>query len=135
MRTAADLADLRGDGDRGERAAHRSQALLPAVIARYRPGTGVFTAGQPDGTQLPVRHCYDFSVVGTTIAEDLARESATGWSASSSASFRPTTGCALSPWDPRRQLQPRARPPVERRHPAWPADAGRALSALGAPKC
>ncbi len=72
MRTAAALAELRGDLSGGAELRAEADALLPAVIERYLPGEGIFTAGQPDGTQLPVRHCYDFSVVGTTIADDLA---------------------------------------------------------------
>ncbi|MBE7955340.1 hypothetical protein ABTZ44_16225 [Microbacterium oxydans] len=135
MRTAADLADLRGDETAASALRTEAEALLPAVIARYRPGTGVFTAGQPDGTQLPVRHCYDFSVVGTTIAEDLApgiRDEMVGF-------FQRELQTdnwmrALSPWDPDASYSPRPDHQWNGAYPAWPADAGRALSALGAPE-
>ncbi|MGO2520554.1 MAG: hypothetical protein ACTH8F_10560 [Microbacterium sp.] len=133
MRTAASLAELSGgdaaDGLRGE-----ASALLPSVISRYLPGQGIFAAGQPDGTLLPVRHCYDFSVVGTTVADDLdasireemveffQRELQTeNWMR------------ALSPWDPDASYSVRPDHQWNGAYPAWPADAGRALAALGAP--
>ncbi|MFK3677104.1 hypothetical protein ACI2IP_05200 [Microbacterium sp. NPDC090218] len=134
MRTAASLAELQGDGATGAELRAEADALLPAVIERYLPGQGIFAAGQPDGTQLPVRHCYDFSVVGTTIADDLTpgirdemvsffqRELQTdNWMR------------ALSPWDPDASYSPRPDHQWNGAYPAWPADAGRALAALGAP--
>lgn len=134
MRTAAALAELQGDSAAGAELRAEADALLPAVIERYLPGQGIFAAGQPDGTMLPVRHCYDFSVVGTTIAEDLApgirddmvsffqRELQTeNWMR------------ALSPWDPDASYSPRPDHQWNGAYPAWPADAGRALAALGAP--
>lgn len=135
MRTAADLADLRGDETAASALRTEAEALLPAVIERYLPGTGVFAAGQPDGTQLPVRHCYDFSVVGTTIADDLApgiRDEMVGF-------FQRELQTenwmrALSPWDPDASYSPRPDHQWNGAYPAWPADAGRALAALGAPE-
>ncbi|MFD6816582.1 hypothetical protein ACFWCH_06690 [Microbacterium sp. NPDC060132] len=135
MRTAADLAALQGDETAAAELRAEAEALLPAVIERYLPGTGIFAAGQPDGTLLPVRHCYDFSIVGTTIADDLApgvrddmvpffqRELQTdNWMR------------ALSPWDPDASYSPRPDHQWNGAYPAWPADAGRALAALGAPE-
>jgi len=135
MRTAASLAELQGDSASAADLRAEAEALLPAVIARYVPGEGIFTAGQPDGTQLPVRHCYDFSVVGTTIADDLTpgvrddmvsffqRELQTdNWMR------------ALSPWDADASYSPRPDHQWNGAYPAWPADAGRALAALGAPE-
>lgn len=135
MRTAADLADLRGDETAASALRTEAEELLPAVIERYLPGTGVFAAGQPDGTQLPVRHCYDFSVVGTTIAADLApgvRDEMVGF-------FQRELQTdnwmrALSPWDPDASYSPRPDHQWNGAYPAWPADAGRALAALGAPE-
>lgn len=135
LRTAADLADLRGDETAASALRTEAEALLPAVIERYLPGTGVFAAGQPDGTQLPVRHCYDFSVVGTTIADDLApgiRDEMVGF-------FQRELQTdnwmrALSPWDPDASYSPRPDHQWNGAYPAWPADAGRALAALGAPE-
>src|SRR5690606_41078935 len=69
LRTSAELlarAGLDGNPLRAD-----ADELLPHVVDLYQPGTGFFAARQPDGTRLGVRHCYDFSIVGTTIADDL----------------------------------------------------------------
>lgn len=134
MRTAASLAELQGDADAGAELRAEADALLPAVIERYLPGQGIFAAGQPDGTLLPVRHCYDFSVVGTTIADDLAP----GIRAEMVEFFQRELQTdnwmrALSPWDPDASYSPRPDHQWNGAYPAWPADAGRAVAALGAP--
>ncbi|MGV2985136.1 hypothetical protein ACNPNP_15660 [Microbacterium sp. AGC85] len=134
MRTAASLADLQGSSSEASALRASASELLPSGVARYLPGEGIFSAGQPDGTQLAVRHCYDFSGVGTTIADDLApavraemveffqRELQTdNWMR------------ALSPWDPDASYSVRPDHQWNGAYPAWPADAGRALAALGAP--
>jgi hypothetical protein len=134
MRTAASWAEHGGDEETAVSLRAEADALLPAVLERYRPGEGIFSAGQPDGTRLAVRHCYDFSVVGTTIPDDLVagvrremveffqRELQTdNWMR------------ALSPWDPDASYSLRPDHQWNGAYPAWPADAGRALAALGAP--
>lgn len=135
MRTAAELAALQGDETAASALRSEADALLPAVIERYLPGTGVFAAGQPDGTLLPVRHCYDFSIVGTTVADDLAP----GIRAEMVDFFQRELQTdnwmrALSPWDPDASYSPRPDHQWNGAYPAWPADAGRALAALGAPE-
>jgi hypothetical protein len=135
MRTAASLAELQGDTAAGASLRAEADGLLPAVIERYLPGQGIFAAGQPDGTLLPVRHCYDFSVVGTTIADDLAP----GIRAEMVDFFQRELQTdnwmrALSPWDPDASYSPRPDHQWNGAYPAWPADAGRALAALGAPE-
>lgn len=134
MRTAAALAELRGDEASGAELRAGADALLPSVIERYLPGQGIFTAGQPDGTQLPVRHCYDFSVVGTTIADDLAPGIRDEMVAFFQRELQTDNWMrALSPWDPDASYSPRPDHQWNGAYPAWPADAGRALAALGAP--
>lgn len=135
MRTAASLAELRGEREVAAELRVEADALIPTIVERYLAGQGIFTARQPDGTELPVRHCYDFSIAGTTIAEDLdpgiraemveffRRELQTGnWMR------------ALSPWDPDASYSVRPDHQWNGAYPAWPADAGRALAALGAPE-
>lgn len=135
MRTAAALAELRGDLSGGAELRAEADALLPAVIERYLPGEGIFTAGQPDGTQLPVRHCYDFSVVGTTIADDLAPSIRDEMVSFFQRELQTDNWMrALSPWDPDASYSPRPDHQWNGAYPAWPADAGRALAALGAPE-
>ncbi len=135
MRTAASIASLHGDADAADELRASASALLPEVVARYLPGQGIFAAGQPDGTLLPVRHCYDFSVVGTTIAGDLEP----GIRAEMVEFFRRELQTdnwmrALSPWDPDASYSVRPDHQWNGAYPAWPADAGRALAALGAPE-
>ncbi|MBO9626393.1 MAG: hypothetical protein J7484_08475 [Microbacterium sp.] len=135
MRAAADLLDLLGDTAASAELRAEADALVPAIVERYLPGEGIFAAGQPDGTLLPVRHCYDFSVVGTTIAADLAP----GIRAEMVEFFRRELQTenwmrALSPWDPDASYSPRPDHQWNGAYPAWPADAGRALAALGAPE-
>lgn len=135
MRAAADLLDLQGEAAASAELRAEADALLPAVVGRYLPGQGIFAAGQPDGTLLPVRHCYDFSVVGTTIAGDLAP----GVRAEMVDFFRRELQTenwmrALSPWDPDASYSVRPDHQWNGAYPAWPADAGRALAALGAPE-
>ncbi|WP_219860803.1 hypothetical protein [Microbacterium sp. MYb45] len=135
MRTAAALAELRGDLSGGAELRVEADALLPAVIERYLPGEGIFTAGQPDGTQLPVRHCYDFSVVGTTIADDLAPSIRDEMVSFFQRELQTDNWMrALSPWDPDASYSPRPDHQWNGAYPAWPADAGRALAGLGAPE-
>ena len=135
MRTAAALAELRGDLSGGAELRAEADALLPAVIERYLPGEGIFTAGQPDGTQLPVRHCYDFSVVGTTIADDLAPSIRDEMVSFFQRELQTDNWMrALSPWDPDASYSPRPDHQWNGAYPAWPADAGRALAGLGAPE-
>jgi len=135
MRAAADLLDLSGDAAASAELRAQADALLPEVTGRYLPGRGIFAAGQPDGTLLPVRHCYDFSIVGTTIAGDLAP----GIRAEMVDFFRRELQTenwmrALSPWDPDASYSVRPDHQWNGAYPAWPADAGRALAALGAPE-
>ncbi|WP_205327310.1 hypothetical protein [Glycomyces sp. YM15] len=135
LRTVAEILAAQGDTDGAAALAAEADALVKAVTDLYLPGTGHFAARQPDGTRVPVRHVYDFSVVGTTIAADLdpgtrgemvdfyRRELQTGvWLRS------------LSPWDPDASFSPRPDHQWNGAYPAWPADAARALVALGAPE-
>lgn len=134
MRTAASLAALQGDDSAAAELRGSASDLLPSVVARYLPGEGIFSAGQPDGTRLAVRHCYDFSVVGTTIADDLAPEVRAEMVEFFQRELQTDNWMrALSPWDPDASYSVRPDHQWNGAYPAWPADAGRALAALGAP--
>lgn len=135
MRTAADLVAAQGQDATASDLHASAEDLLPFIVSRYLPGQGIFAAGQPDGTRLPVRHCYDFSVVGTTIAGDLEP----GIRAEMVEFFQRELQTenwmrALSPWDPDASYSVRPDHQWNGAYPAWPADAGRALAALGAPE-
>ncbi|MFC7623884.1 hypothetical protein [Microlunatus sp. GCM10028923] len=132
LRTAADLLDRAGqDGDQLRKTADE---LLPHVIDLYEPGTGFFAARQPDGTRLGVRHCYDFSIVGTTIADDLAPDVKTEMIDFFRRELQTENWIrALSPYDPDASFSVRPDHQWNGAYPAWPADAARALVDLGAP--
>ena len=133
LRTAAELVALRGDASRANGLRAAAEALLPHVRALYLDGTGHFAAGQPDGGRIPVKHCYDFNIVGTTIAADLeprVRDEMVAF-------FRHDLQTdnwmrALSPWDPDASFSVRPDHQWNGAYPAWPADAARSLIALGA---
>ncbi|MGD8166704.1 MGH1-like glycoside hydrolase domain-containing protein [Herbiconiux sp. P16] len=134
LRTAATLAELAGDASLAASLRADAAALLGSVLDLYDDGTGHFVARQPDGSRLPVRHCYDFNVVGTTIGDDLPPAMR-----SEMVSFfrrelqTPNWMRALSPWDPDASFSVRPDHQWNGAYPAWPADAARALVALGAP--
>lgn len=132
MRAVAGLLEARGDARAVELRASADE-LLEAVLELYVPGAGYFAAGQPDGTRLPVRHCYDFNILGTTVAESLPES----MRAEMVDFFRRELQTenwlrSLSPWDPDASYSVRPDHQWNGAYPAWPADAGRALVGLGA---
>jgi hypothetical protein len=135
LRTAANIREHLGDPDDAARLRAEADALLPQVMSLYLDGTGHFSAGQPDGTRIPVRHCYDFNVVGTTISDDLPpkqREEMVRFFQHDLQT--PNWMRALSPWDPDASFSVRPDHQWNGAYPAWPADAVRSLVALGAPE-
>lgn len=74
MRCAADLYDLHGAaGDSEQAKALRAGAnkLLPAVLALYKPGEGVWNAYHADGKKVELRHCVDYIYIGNALQNDL----------------------------------------------------------------
>ncbi|GLZ78203.1 hypothetical protein Afil01_30100 [Actinorhabdospora filicis] len=132
MRTAARILSAHGE----DTAAldKEADALVPAVLDLYVPGTGHFAARQPDGTRVPVRHVYDFSIVGTTIPGDLDPATRAEMVDFFTRELRTETWVrSLSPWDPDASFSVRPDHQWNGAYPAWPADAVRALVALGEP--
>jgi hypothetical protein len=75
MRFVAALLERRGDS--GRAAQFRSEASeLAARIIRtlYVEGKGYWRCGQPDGSYLEVRHCYDFLTLLDLMFEDLSEK-------------------------------------------------------------
>ncbi|WP_350347790.1 hypothetical protein ABIQ69_14265 [Agromyces sp. G08B096] len=135
LRTSADVLAVRGEEAEAARLRQSADELVGAVLELYVPGEGVFAAGQPDGSRLPVRHCYDFNVVGTTVAADLDESTRREMVAFFRNELQtPTWMRALSPWDPDAAYSIRPDHQWNGAYPAWPADAARSLVALGAPE-
>ncbi|HEY1174787.1 MAG TPA: hypothetical protein VGF17_01415 [Phytomonospora sp.] len=134
MRTVAEILTAHGDTRGAAELAAEADALVKSVVELYQPGDGYFVARQPDGTRVPVRHIYDFSVVGTTIADDLDESVRREMVAFFERELRTETWVrSLSPWDPDASYSVRPDHQWNGAYPAWPADAVRSLVALGAP--
>ncbi|WP_442576505.1 hypothetical protein ACSBPH_05035 [Microbacterium sp. F51-2R] len=135
LRMTADVLEMRGDAAGAAELRAEADELVIEVRDLYLSGEGYFAARQPDGSKLPVRHCYDFNIVGTTIAEDLDESIR----AEMVDFFRrelqtPEWLRALSPWDPDASYSVRPDHQWNGAYTAWPADSARALIALGEPQ-
>jgi hypothetical protein len=132
MRVAAELADRSGDTDRAALLRKEASTQAGHVNELYVEGKGFWHARQPDGTLVPVRHCYDFNIVGTTIPDDLSESQRAEMVSFFQRELQtPTWMRALSPYDPDAAFSLRPDHQWNGAYPAWPADAGRALFALG----
>ena len=134
LRVAADALDLHGRDDEAADLRFRAHRLVDAVQELYVQGGGYWSARYPDGRLVPVRHCYDFNVVGSALAEDLPA----GQRAEMVAFFEqelqtPTWMRALSASDPDAAFSVRPDHQWNGAYPAWPADAASALIRLGRP--
>ncbi|TDW89421.1 hypothetical protein EV137_3215 [Kribbella pratensis] len=132
MRVAAEIADRSGDADRAALLRKEASAQAGHVNELYVEGKGFWHARQPDGTLVPVRHCYDFNIVGTTIPDDLSESQRAEMVSFFQRELQtPTWMRALSPYDADAAFSVRPDHQWNGAYPAWPADAGRALFALG----
>jgi hypothetical protein len=134
LRTAAGILTARGDADGAAALEAEADELVKAVADLYLPGTGHFAARQPDGTRVPVRHAYDFNIVGTTIAADLPEQTRREMVDFFANELQTEVWLrSLSPWDTDASFSVRPDHQWNGAYPAWPADAARSLVALGAP--
>ncbi|GAB3818225.1 hypothetical protein GCM10028820_20120 [Tessaracoccus terricola] len=132
MRTAATLSRLQGLADEAAELERLADELVPEIMRLYRGGEGFFNARHPDGSLVPVRHCYDFSTVGTTIADDLPADVRSEMLEFFEAELRtPTWLRALSASDPNAGFSVRPDHQWNGAYPAWPADSARAAIQLG----
>lgn len=132
MRVAAEVLEQSGETDRAELLRKEASEQAGHVNDLYVEGTGFWHARQPDGTLYPVRHCYDFNLVGTTMAADLSESQRSEMVEFFQRELQtPTWMRALSPYDADAAFSLRPDHQWNGAYPAWPADAGRALFALG----
>jgi len=132
LRVAAEVAARSGDDDRASLLRKEADEQAGHVNELYIEGAGFWHARQPDGSLVPVRHCYDFNIVGTTIAGDLSESQRTEMVSFFQRELQtPTWMRALSPYDADAAFSLRPDHQWNGAYPAWPADAGRALFALG----
>lgn len=72
LRFAAELWAYRGDTARARALTAEALTLGRRVLDLYVSGKGFWNCRLPDGSLHPVRHCYDFATVLTTIADLLS---------------------------------------------------------------
>ncbi|MGH7950504.1 MAG: hypothetical protein ACREFE_01085 [Limisphaerales bacterium] len=72
MRRVAEIQGAEGNHARAEELRADANHLLPAVLALYVPGQGVWDALHDDGTKVQVRHVFDFTTIGLTIPNELS---------------------------------------------------------------
>lgn len=132
MRTAADLSRHQGLDAEAAELERLAEELIPEIMALYLEGEGYFNARHPDGKLVPVGHCYDFSTVGTTIAEDLSDEVRQEMLRFFDDHLRtPSWMRALSASDGNAGFSLRPDHQWNGAYPAWPADSARAAIQLG----
>jgi len=71
MRRAAALQEAEGNPARAVELRKEADRLLPAVLALYEPGQGVWDSLHRDGTRVQMRHVLDFATIGLTLKDDL----------------------------------------------------------------
>ncbi|MEU4396123.1 hypothetical protein [Kribbella sp. NPDC023855] len=124
--------DRAGESDRARLLRKEADEQAGHVNELYVEGAGFWHARQPDGTLVPVRHCYDFNLVGTTMADDLSDTQRAEMVEFFQRELQtPTWMRALSPYDADAAFSLRPDHQWNGAYPAWPADAARALFALG----
>jgi hypothetical protein len=73
MRFIAELRRMRGDETAAAKLEHEAADLAQAINRLlYVDGKGWWKCGQPDGTFIEVRHCYDFLAVLDNMPQDLS---------------------------------------------------------------
>lgn len=71
MRRLAAIEDSAGNTARADELRADAGRLLPAVLALYEPGRGVWDSLHRDGTRVEMRHVFDYATIGLTLRDDL----------------------------------------------------------------
>jgi len=75
MRFVADLLERRGDTSRASQLRAEAKEFAQRINQKlYVAGKGWWKCGQPDGSYVEVRHCYDFLSVLDNMFEDLSEQ-------------------------------------------------------------
>jgi len=72
MRRAAAIQTHYGDKLKAKELYTEAEHQLPAVMALYVPGQGIWNAAHRDGTKVQIRHVFDFATIGLSIKDDLS---------------------------------------------------------------
>jgi hypothetical protein len=75
MRFVASLLERRGEAGRAAQLRTEANELASRIVRNlYVEGKGFWRCGQPDGSYLEVRHCYDFLTLLDLMDEDLSEK-------------------------------------------------------------
>jgi hypothetical protein len=132
LRKAAEVARFLGDEIAGLWYDAEAGVLAGDIGQLYAAGQGHWYARQRDGRLVPVRHCYDFSTVAATIAQDLTPKQQAEMVAFFVRELQtPTWMRALSDRDTDASYNVRPDHQWTGAFPAWPPTAAAALYRFG----
>ncbi len=132
LRTAAAMDAALGETSRSAGYADEAAGIATAVNELYADGEGWFHARYPDGSLVPVRHCYDFFTVPFGMLDDLSetqRQEMADFFVRELQS--PTWMHALSPYDDDALFSVRPDHQWNGAYPAWPSESAAALWRMG----
>ncbi|MHB8513313.1 MAG: glucosidase family protein [Actinomycetota bacterium] len=110
----------------------QASALVKEVQKLYVDGQGFWNTRRPDGSLVPVRHCYDFITVLSTIPEDLSALQKEQMVSFFERELKtPAWMRALSDRDPDASFSVRPDHQWTGAYPAWPPQAVQALYRAG----
>ncbi len=132
LRTATAMDTALGETSRSEAYAAEADALAARVNDLYAKGEGYFHARYPDGSLVPVRHCYDFFTVPFGMLADLSSEQQQEMTDFFVRELQtPTWMHALSPYDDDALFSVRPDHQWNGAYPAWPSESAAALFRMG----
>ncbi len=71
LRKTAEYYKKSGNPNRAKELLAQAEKLLPAVLSLYEPGQGVWSAIDTNGHKVPLRHCFDYIMIGQSLDNDL----------------------------------------------------------------
>lgn len=132
MRTAADILEALKDGADSRGLREEANGLAREVNKLYIQGKGFWNTRHPDGSLVPVRHCYDFITALNTISGDLSSQQRREMTEFFVRELRtPTWMHALSCDDPDAMFSIRPDHQWTGAYPAWPPLAVTGLWSIG----
>ncbi|NLR81355.1 hypothetical protein [Chitinophaga eiseniae] len=71
LRKTAEYFQQSGNSERAAILQAKAKKLLPFVMSLYAPEEGVWNALDTAGNKVPIRHCFDYIVIGQALENDL----------------------------------------------------------------
>ncbi|HEX9889655.1 MAG TPA: hypothetical protein VGA69_09275 [Nitriliruptorales bacterium] len=132
LRVAADVLDRRGEHDHAGQLRTQAKELAVRVQELYVEGAGFWAARRPDGSLVPVRHCYDLLTVLATIPDELSDHQRAEMIDFFHRELESETWMrALSNRDPDASFSVRADHQWNGAYCAWPSETAAGLLAIG----